>query len=476
MQRRQFLQGSLAIGSSAALSSLSGCSEKPVNPLADTSLTAADFAPGKPLPWINWAGNQSCIPSWRIAPASEDELVSALKAAKGVVRAVGAGHSFSGVVPTDDTLISTDLLSGLVSHDVEKKQATLLAGTRMHDMGPLLYSVGQAIPNMPDMDYPAIGGAIANSVHATGNNFGSMSAYVTGMKLATVSGDLIECSATKNPEIFQAARTSIGSLGVVSQITLQNQDSFELTEVNKIEKLEDVLENLEARCKVHRHFEFFPIPFASFCITVATDIAKPDDVNIGVDDPQAVNGLRDVFDAVAWIPLIGKGMYNKILTTALAGEAETVRTGQSYKVFPHTRVVRFREMEYTVPAELGPACLREILKTIEEKNIPLPFPIEYRYVKGDDIWLSMFEGQDGCSISIHQFGDLDYKAPFAVIEAIFWKYGGRPHWGKIHTLDAKRLRVLYPNHWQDFHEVRKTLDPEGKLMNSHLTTIFGGQS
>jgi len=473
MQRRQFIQGSLAIGASAALVNVAGCSQKNIDPLAQLNLTAADFEAGKPLPWINWAGNQSCIPSWRVAPTSEDELVTALQTAKGVVRPVGAGHSFSGVVPTNDTLISTDLLSGLVSHDGDKMQATLLAGTRMHDMGPLLHSVGQAVPNMPDMDYPSIGGAIANSVHATGTSFGSMCSYVTGLKIATVSGELIECSATKNPQIFQAARTSIGALGVVSQVTLQNQTPYNLTEVNKVEKLTDVLENLEARCNAHRHFEFFPIPFASFCITVATDIAKPGDKNVGEDDPQAVNSLRQVFDAVSWVPLIGKGLYDKTLATAIAGDAETVRTGASYQVFPHTRVVRFREMEYTVPAELGPACLREILKTIEDQNLPLAFPIEYRYVKADDIWLSMFEGQDGCSISIHQFGDLDYKAPFAVIEAIFWKYGGRPHWGKIHTLDAKRLAPLYPKHWQDFKEVRKTLDPQGKLMNVHLTQIFG---
>ncbi len=96
-----------------------------------------------------------------------------------------------------------------------------------------------------------------------------------------------------------------------------------------------------------------------------------------------------------------------------------------------------------------------------------------RYVKADDIWLSMFEGQDGCAISVHQYGDLDYKAIFAEIEPIFWKYAGRPHWGKIHTLDAKQLAQLYPRHWQDFQEVRRELDPQGQLMNSHLKELFG---
>ena len=79
----------------------------------------------------------------------------------------------------------------------------------------------------------------------------------------------------------------------------------------------------------------------------------------------------------------------------------------------------------------------------------------------------------GCSISVHQYGDLDYKAVFAEIEPIFWKYGGRPHWGKIHTLGAKQLVQLYPRHWQDFQDVRRELDPQGKLMNAHLRTLFG---
>jgi len=468
MKRRTFIQSALAAGVSGAMGTLAGC-----GPSGEVPQSPVTFTPGQPVPWINWAGNHSCTPSWRVSPSSEDELVTALKDARGVVRAVGAGHSFSAVVPTDDTLISTDLLSGLVRHDPDKMQATLLAGTRLHDMGPLLHSVGQAVPNMPDMDYPALGGAVANSVHATGHTFGSMSSYVTGMKLATVSGELLECSAQKNPEIFQAARTSIGALGIMSEITLQNLPAYNLTEVNRVEKLEDVFDEMESHRQTHRHFECFPIPYSSLCITVATDIAKPGDKTIGEDDPQAVNTLRTVFDSVSWVPVIGEGLYDKILTTALGDTADVIRTGPAHEVFPHVRMVRFREMEYTVPAEVGPACTREILNTIREKNLPLCFPFEYRYVKADDIWLSMFEGQDGCSISIHQFGDLDYKAVFAEIEPIFWKYDGRPHWGKIHTLDAKRLAQLYPRHWQDFQEVRRELDPQGKLMNAHLKTLFG---
>jgi len=471
--RRNFIKKtSLLAAGAAAAGSLPGCGlgqgEQPQSPVK--------IELGKPLPWINWAGNEYCRPAHRAAPTNDEEIAEVLRSARGVVRPVGASHSFSPVVPTDDTLLTTDLLRGVISHDPELMQAEVWAGTRIHDLGPLLAPYGQALPNQPDMDYPSIGGAVANSVHATGKGFGSMSAYVVGLTLITPAGELLDCSADKNPEVFQAARTSVGSLGMVSRLKLQNQPSYELTEVNRIENTEDILDDLEARFNDNRHFEFLPLPHTSKSLSVTTNLAAAGDVSEGEDDAEALQTLRLAFDSVAWIPGFGARLYRQLIDSEMEkqGEQGAIRTGASYRVFPHVRTTRFREMEYTVPAELGPACLREILQTIRNKNLPVCFPLEYREVKGDDIWLSMYEGQDGAAISFHQFGDLDYKATFAHIEPIFWKYRGRPHWGKIHTLDAKRLAALYPHHWQDFQQLRQSLDPQGKMLNKHLRDIFVG--
>jgi FAD/FMN-containing dehydrogenase len=163
-------------------------------------------------------------------------------------------------------------------------------------------------------------------------------------------------------------------------------------------------------------------------------------------------------------------VYEFLLTRLMGDGGNTIRTGPSYTVLPHPRLARFREMEYTVPAEAGPDCVREVLHAIRTRT-KVCFPLEYRQSAADDIWLSMFEGRPGASISVHQFGDTDYRPYFAEIEPIFWKYGGRPHWGKLHTLDAARLKALYP-HWQDFMEVRRALDPQGRLLNTHLKTVL----
>ena len=59
-----------------------------------------------------------------------------------------------------------------------------------------------------------------------------------------------------------------------------------------------------------------------------------------------------------------------------------------------------------------------------------------------------------------------------IIEPIFWKYGGRPHWGKVHSLGADELTKLYPK-FGDFQALRQKLDPTGRMLNDHLRILFG---
>jgi FAD/FMN-containing dehydrogenase len=114
----------------------------------------------------------------------------------------------------------------------------------------------------------------------------------------------------------------------------------------------------------------------------------------------------------------------------------------------------------------------EILATIADREIDVVFPLEYRYVKGDDLWLSMDEGGDRAAISVHRRAQNDYRPLFDAVEPIFWKYGGRPHWGKVHSLGYAELSALYPK-FDEFIALRAELDPEGRLLNDHLRTLFG---
>jgi L-gulonolactone oxidase len=61
---------------------------------------------------------------------------------------------------------------------------------------------------------------------------------------------------------------------------------------------------------------------------------------------------------------------------------------------------------------------------------------------------------------------------FAAFEAIAREAGGRPHWGKLHTLDATRLARLYPR-FGDFQALRDRIDPERRFANAYTTRVFG---
>jgi FAD-linked oxidoreductase len=396
-----------------------------------------------------------------VAPASEDELAELLKTAASPIRPVGAGHSFSALVPTDGTVLVLDRLEGLLEHDLSTRQATFGAGTRMMHMGPALERVGQGFVNMADIDRQTFAGAVSTSTHGTGAAFGSYSSYVTGIRLVTPSGDVLDL---EEGDVFDAARVSLGALGVMTRIRIQNRESYRLRKRTWFQRTEELLEEADTLCREHRHFEMLPLVHSDYSVALVMDETDaPADPQAGAEEND-----EETLRMVAELPI---AMRRATINGIAAATPEAGVTGASYQILANVRSMRFNEMEYQIPVEAGPDCLREILSVIADEAIDVVFPLEYRYIKGDDLWLSMFTGHDSVSISVHQFWDLPYQDYFRRIEQIFWKYEGRPHWGKLHTLDAARLQRLYPR-WNDFAAVREGLDPAGKMLNPHLRRLF----
>jgi FAD-linked oxidoreductase len=401
-------------------------------------------------------------------PSSVDELSSVVKNAKGPVRVAGAGHSFSAVVPTNDTLLSLELLSGIVSHDAANLTATIQAGTRLYLLGEPLAKLGQGLMVQPDIDLQSLGGVLATGSHGAGAQHRCMSSYIQALTLVTADGSVRKVSPQVEPEVFQAAQISLGSLGVLAEVTLQNRSAYLLEERTGISPLNDALDQFASWQKVDRHTEFFAFPRGDTAftkrmrevpMTTAKTIANAQEEESELEYASEV-GMRAPFT----IPLI-QSMASWFVP-------DVTNVGASYHIFPTVRHTRFNEMEYAVPAEKGPACFREVAAKIREDGLPVFFPLEYRHVGADDLWLSPHHGRESVTISVHQYFKQDHVALFKAVEPIFWKYDGRPHWGKWHSLTAKELAGRY-DRWQDFLRVRKDVDPTGKFLNPHLHQLFG---
>ena len=445
--------------------------------LSAVTTTALALAPGRLLAadpaftWRNWANNLYAEPNSVAAPETEQAIVELMARGSGEIRPIGSGHSWSPLVPTEGDMITLDGLMGVISHDPDTLQAEVWAGTKLFLLGPMLESVGQAVLNMSDINYQSLAGAIATSTHGTGKDLGCMSAFVEGLRLVTPSGEVIDCNRENNGDLLRAAVTSMGALGVITRIRLQNQAAHRLHQREWLTPTDEVYDQIEQLAADNQQFELFPIPNCNRTIVVVTNEAEPGAPDQIVDEPYGVLTLRDAFNATRWIPGLDDFVYNTALDLAY-GEPKD-RIGPSYQVLAHPRVVPFAEMEYTVPAEQGIECLREVMAAIAEKAPDVAFPLEYRYIKGDDSLIGMFSGQDGCAISVHQFMDEpNWEDYLAAIEPVFHKYRGRPHWGKWHSMGPKQLKGLYPN-WGEFMRIRKELDPTGRMLNPYMRELFG---
>src|SRR5450432_2963157 len=114
--------------------------------------------------WSNWSGSVQCTPHQVITPSTIDELARII----GIygrggrqVRVVGAGHSFTPLVQTDDVLLSLEHMQGTESIDREAGTVTVLGGTQLKRLGSELFHAGLAQENLGDIDAQSIAGAIS---------------------------------------------------------------------------------------------------------------------------------------------------------------------------------------------------------------------------------------------------------------------------------------------------------------------------
>ncbi|MGH9095009.1 MAG: D-arabinono-1,4-lactone oxidase [Acidimicrobiales bacterium] len=429
-----------------------------------------------PRAWSNWAGTEHVQPEAVAHPVTTSDIVEAVRdaARRGRrVKAVGSGHSFTGVAVTDGVQLLLDRHRRLIDIDRERGLVTVEAGMKLHRLSQMLAGWGLALANLGDIAVQTVAGAVATGTHGTGAALGGLASQIRGMELVLADGSVLRCSAAEEPEVFTAARVSLGALGIMSQVTLQAVPAFNLRAVEAVEPLDRVLEGMYDDAASNDHFEFYAVPHTGMVRTKR---------NNRTGEPPGGRGrageLRDrvLLENVAFGALCRIGRRVPALVPRLARvsalETRVEYVERSYKVFASPRWVRFVELEYELPAAEVRAALTEVLAAIDERGFRISFPIEVRFTAADDIPLSTASDRESGYIAVHQYRGVDYQAYFAAVERIMVAHGGRPHWGKMHTQDAAGLAPRYP-HWDEFIAQRDRLDPEGRFANPYLDRVLG---
>ena len=435
--------------------------EKP-EPAAPASVNAQ----GRML-WRNWSGIESAYPAVRSAPTSEAELAKVLKTTPVPIRPVGAGHSFTALVPTSGTLMTLDQVAGIARW--EGDEAVVWTGTRLGALGPALAAKGRAMPNLPDINKQSLGGAIGTGTHGTGTSLKALHGDITALRLATVSGEILDCDASRNADVFNAARVSMGALGVITQVRLKTSENRRLHRHVWIEPLADTIAQAEARWAKHRNYEFYAVPFTDLAANITHDETDlPATAPTASSDDVFLEALKQLRNLLGFSTPLRKAAAKALLGGTKPEEA----VGEGWKLLSTERPIRFNEMEFHLPPETQMAALKAVVAALETHRKDVFFPIELRRIAADDAWLSPFNGGPRGSVAVHCYYKDDYKFLFDLIQPIFLKHGGRPHWGKLHSLKAPQLARLYPD-WEAFQTVRRRLDPQGKMLNPYMRDLLG---
>ncbi|PRH80999.1 FAD-linked oxidoreductase [Streptomyces solincola] len=427
--------------------------------------------------WRNWAGTVAARPEREARPASVEELADTVRtaAAEGLrVKTVGTGHSFTAIAATDGVLIRPDLLTGIRRIDRQAMTVTVESGTPLKRLNAALAREGLSLTNMGDIMEQTVAGATSTGTHGTGRESGSIAAQITALELVTAAGEVLDCSAEENPEVFAAARIGLGALGVVSAITFAVEPMFLLHAREEPMPFDRVAEEFDALHAENEHFEFYWFPHTSRCTTKRNNrsqgpVDPPGRISGWIEDELLSNGLFQVVSTAgravpAAVPAIAR-----ISSRALSARTYT---DIPYKVFTSPRRVRFVEMEYAVPRASAMAALRELRAMVDRSPLRVSFPVEVRTAPADDITLSTASGRDTAYIAVHMYKGTPYRGYFTEVERIMTAYEGRPHWGKLHTRDAAYLAGAYPR-FAEFTAVRDRLDPDRLFGNDYLRRVLG---
>jgi FAD-linked oxidoreductase len=429
--------------------------------------------------WTNWAGNQTAagLTFERVRSAEEvADVVNAAARRGGRVKAVGAGHSFSGIARPEDVLLDVSALNVLHRCDRGAGIVTVGGGTSLGRLNDLLAGVGLALTNLGDIDVQTIAGAISTGTHGTGTNYGGLATQVVGLEMVMADGSLRACSATENPGLWSAARVGLGALGVITRVTLQTVPLFAIRAEEGPMLLDELLLRFDELTSTYDHFEAYWFPHTRWTLTKC-NTRMP--LAEGLDRlPMWKEWLDDEFlsnRVFGWVvelgrrrpALIPKG--NQLAARALGSRCFT---DLSYRVFTSPRRVRFREMECAIPRPAAVVAIKEVIDAIEGSGLRIGFPVELRVAGGDDIALSTASGRDSAYLAFHVPAAVDHISYFKLVARVLDGYGARPHWGKLHELDAELLRTRYPR-FDEFVRLRDEVDPTGVFSNRYLDRVLG---
>ncbi len=433
--------------------------------------------------WQNWAGLESADPRTVATPASVDEVVEAVAAARrdgSTVKMIGTGHSFTAISAPRDVMLRPQGMQGIVSVDRDAMTVTAYAGTQLKVLNAELERLGLSLHNMGDIAEQTLAGATSTGTHGTGGVAAGLAAQLAGLQLVTGTGEVLDATREQNADVFEVARVGLGALGILTTVTFAVEPLFLLEAVEQPMSWDEALGSFDDMVAESHHCDMYWFPHTDRLLTkrntrLDADVSEAEPVSRfrgWLDDDFLSNTVFGALTAGAnRVPGVIPRM-NQVSARVLSPRTYS---DVAHRVFTSPRRVVFREMEYAVPREAGLDALREARRVVDASEWKISFPVEIRVAPADDIPLSTASGRDSFYLAFHTHQHSDWRTHAAFLEAmerVMRDHDGRPHWGKLHTRTAADLAPAYPR-FGEFVAMRDRLDPDRVFTNAYLDRVLG---
>jgi FAD/FMN-containing dehydrogenase len=398
--------------------------------------------------WTNWAGNQQERVGERISARTVDdlrEIVTEARVHGRAVRAVGAAHSFSPLVPHPGVVVDVNAISGLRSVDITQSRATVWAGTTVRALGEPLWEAGLSLSNQGDIDTQTVAGALSTATHGSGLELTSFSGALRSAEIVTASGELVKVG--EDHPWHAALQTSLGAIGIMTSVELQMMPAYQLVERVGHWSLAETLERWDVETTSRRHFSFFWGP-------------HPDSLGLyGIPEPPAE------LSEACYVK-----RYDQVPADTTPSDIDGGRVDRAYRIYADEYPPGWNELEYFVDYDLALDALAAI-RSAFDRHPEQRHPVEVRTLAAERGLLSPAYGRPSVALSVSGAIGTDYWPFLRAVDEALMPFDARAHWGKTHFMDAARLRAVYPR-YDEFLTVRSDADPDGTFLNTHLRSLF----
>jgi FAD/FMN-containing dehydrogenase len=424
----------------------------------------------------NWSGDRRHRADVRY-PESVAEVQEIVGSADKL-RVVGAGHSFNDGLKTDGVTLSLDRLAGVIDIDRRRKQVTVWGGTRLRDLTPVLLDVGLAFQTLASHDAQSVAGILATDVHGTGRGPAHPSDAVVALDLVDGTGALHE-GIGPDDDRFLAAVGGLGAVGVITKVTFQVGDAFNLKQGTITETRDWVESHFDELFAANEHVSFYAYPYTDRVHVHTWTRTEDARSRLGAFRESLNETKAAIAVAVLGDGLAHAGLLRRSASWMMRLQRPSHLVLHSHEAFSRSQYHLHQELEVAIPRDRVWNDLRELIDLFERRASEerLPFLlVEVRFTPGphETSFLGPGVGRDTAwlCICLNQSGAVG--GFFADVEEWVRRSDARVHLGKwCEDLDADDLRRMHPEGYERFRAVRQRLDPDGTFANPFVDRVLG---